>query len=308
MNYKNACDILNITILPISLSDLKRQYRIQALLYHPDKNISSDTTNKFQEINGAYEYMLQYDGHVDEDTDDDCTSEKTNMFSETNGYVNMLSSFIKNIVHGEPNNQLFYTILKRISGVCESSALDTLQKLDTQTLIKIYEIIKIYSKSMHFGEGFLQKIESMITNKVNDEECIILNPTLDDLFENNLYRLKLHNNTYIIPLWHNELVYDNSGNDIYIKCNPILPEHIEIDESNNIKIKVSYNIKDIWGTDKLYINIGSHCTIPITTSLLKLTPNQNIIVVDTGISRINVKDVYDITKKSNVHINITLSI
>ena len=230
MNYKKACEILNITILPISLIDLKRQYRINALLYHPDKNLSLDTTKKFQEIKDAYEFILKYDGHVDDDTDDDYESEQNNTDNDPKGYVHMLSSFIKNIVQGEPNNQLFYTILKRISSVCEASALDTLQKLDTQTLIKIYGIIKIYNKSMHFGQEFIQKIGLMITNKVNNQECIILNPTLDDLFENNLYRLKVNNHTYIVPLWHNELVYDNSGNDIYIKCNPILPENIEIDD------------------------------------------------------------------------------
>jgi len=308
MNYKKACDLLNIKDVPITLTELKRQYRINALLYHPDKNLSTDTTQKFQEIKEAYEYILQYDGHSADDTDEDYDLNEPNISGETKGYAHMLSSFIKNIVRGEPNNQLFYTILKRISGVCESSAFDTLQKLDTQTLIKIYEIIKIYSKSMHFGEDFLQKIETMITNKVNEQECIILNPTLDDLFENNLYRLTVNNHTYIVPLWHNELVYDNSGNDIYVKCNPILPENIEIDDANNIKIKVSYNIKDIWNIEKLYINIGTKCTIPLITSTLKLTQNQNISIADGGISRINVKDVYDITKKSNIHINVTLCI
>lgn len=308
MNYKKACDILNIKNLPITSTELKRQYRINALLYHPDKNLSSDTTQKFQEIKEAYEYILHYDGYSEDDTDEDYDLNEPNISGETKGYANMLSSFLKNIVHGEPNNQLFYTILKRISGVCESSAIDTLQKLDTQTLIKIYEIIKIYSKSMHFGEDFLQQIETMIANKVNEQECIILNPTLDDLFENNLYRLKVNNHTYIVPLWHNELVYDNSGNDIYVKCNPILPENIEIDDANNIKIKVSYNIKDIWNTEKIYVNIGKNRTIPITTSTLTLRTNQNIIIADTGISRINVKDVYDITKKSNIHINLSLCI
>lgn len=308
MNYKKACDILNIQNLPITSTELKRQYRINALLYHPDKNLSSDTTQKFQEIKEAYEYILHYDGYSEDDTDEDYDLNEPNISGETKGYAHMLSSFLKNIVHGEPNNQLFYTILKRISGVCESSAIDTLQKLDTQTLIKIYEIIKIYSKSMHFGEDFIQKIETMITNKVNEQECIILNPTLDDLFENNLYRLKVNNHTYIVPLWHNELVYDNSGNDIYVKCNPMLPENIEIDNANNIKIKVSYNIKDIWNTEKIYVNIGTNRTIPITTSTLTLRDNQNIIIADTGISRINVKDVYDITKKSNIHINISLCI
>jgi hypothetical protein len=35
----------------------------------------------------------------------------------------------------------------------------------------------------------------------------------------------MNKNYYCIPLWHHELVYDNSGSDIYVKCNPILDEN-----------------------------------------------------------------------------------
>jgi hypothetical protein len=90
--------------------------------------------------------------------------------------------------------------------------------------------------------------------EIKEDECIILNPTLNDLLENNLYRLIVNNHTYIVPLWHNELVYDNSGNDIYVKCNPILPENMEIDDANNIKIDINYKISEIWGVDTIYVN------------------------------------------------------
>jgi hypothetical protein len=192
--------------------------------------------------------------------------------------------------------------------VCETSALDTLNKLDKQMLIKIYEIIKKYSHSMHFGETFIQKIEMLLTNRIKEDECIILNPTLNDLLENNLYRLIVNNHTYIVPLWHNELVYDNSGNDIYVKCNPILPENMEIDDANNIKIDINYKISEIWGVDTIYVNIGKNHIVPIKVSLLKLSPYQTVILANMGISRINVKDVYDVTKKSDIYINITLDL
>ena len=307
MNYKRACEILHIQSDKLSLATLKRQYRVNALLYHPDKNHSADAKSKFLEVQEAYQYLLKYDDYSDDDLE---CSEPTQV-NETVGldnYKGLLSSFIKNLVVGEANSQLFSIILNRISSVCEATALDTLNKLDKHTLIKIYEIIKKYRQSMHFGEGFIQKIGTIITNRTNADECIILNPTLDDLMKNNLYKLTVNKQTYIIPLWHNELVYDNSGNDIYIKCNPMLPDNIEIDDANNIKMNVSYKITDIWGVETLYITVGTHGIIPVVTAQLKFTANQTIIYANMGISRINVKDVYDITKKSDLHLNITLEL
>ena len=315
MTYKDACRILNINSVTVDKDTLKRQYRINALLYHPDKNHSENATTKFQEVQAAYEHILKYHRELDEDTDDEFEPEDPHSHSDddddvemdTNTYKGMLSSFIKNIVNTENNNQLFYIILNRISSVCEASALDTLDKLDTQTLIKVYELINKYSQSMHFGDEFIQNIKEMISNKTKCNECIILNPTLTDLFENNLYKLKVNANTYIIPLWHNELVYDNDGSDIYIKCNPMLPENIEIDNANNIIMNVTYKVGDIWGIDAIKIEIGKH-VVPVAVTQLKMVSTQTVIFANMGISKINTKYVYDVSKKSDLRIVITLEI
>jgi len=50
MNYKRACEILNIQSDKLNLATLKRQYRVNALLYHPDKNHSADAKSKFLEV------------------------------------------------------------------------------------------------------------------------------------------------------------------------------------------------------------------------------------------------------------------
>ena len=309
MNYKNACELLDIApneqICP---SKLKRQYRLKALLYHPDKNRSDDATFNFQKVHEAYEYLLHCDGYMGDNmfNDDDDAENADFVYEKVGKYKDLLSSFIQNIVVGETNSQIFNIILNRISGVCEAKAIDTLKKLDRQMLIKIYDIVKKYGKSMHLGEGIIQKLETIISDRITGDERIILNPTLEDLFDNNLYKLTVNKQTYIVPLWHNELVYDNSGNDIYIHCNPVLPDNIEIDEMNNIKMNVSYKISDIWGRDVLPINVGLRRTLPVVPSQLKLAAKQTIVFANMGISRINVKDVYDIKTRSDLHLNITL--
>ena len=110
-----------------------------------------------------------------------------------------------------------------------------------------------------------------------------------------------------MPLWHNELVYDNSGNDIYVKCNPILPDNIEIDEKSNIIVSSEQNINDIWNIDSFIINVGK-TQFYIKRETLRLKEYQTIIFTRQGISRINTKNIYDITNKSDVLITIKLKI
>ena len=136
--------------------------------------------------------------------------------------------------------------------------------------------------------------------------CIILNPTLDDLFQNNLYRLNINNNYYCIPLWHHELVYDNSGSDIYVKCNPMLPENIEIDNNNNIHVYIEYKISEIWNKKTVDIYLTNGNQIKITVNLLKLVEEQSIMFSNMGISKINTENVYDISKKSDIIVHLTL--
>ena len=52
MNIQKACDILELSF-PFSLKELKHNYHLQALKYHPDKNKTENSKEKFIEINGS---------------------------------------------------------------------------------------------------------------------------------------------------------------------------------------------------------------------------------------------------------------
>lgn len=310
MNYKLACETLGINgDTPITEEVLKKQYRINALRNHPDKSSAPDATSRFQQINTAYQYLLK-DLHfmsIDEyDTDDDTETEDSEDINVTNSYASILMSFVKNIVKNDvPNNKIYHIILQKISNMCEKKALEMVEKIDKNVLIKVYEIIQNYRETLHFSTDFINKIKEVINKKIEKDECIILNPTLDDLFENNLYKLCVNGFTYIVPLWHDELVYDNSGNDIYVKCFPLLTENITIDNKNNIHVCLTYDIKEILQKEYITFYLGKK-EFEIEPKELTVEKTQTVTLKGEGISKINTTDIYDVSKKSNVILHITL--
>ena len=59
MNLERALKILEVTHT-ISVEDLKKQYRLLSLKFHPDRNKSANTTLIMAHINGAYQIIRHY--------------------------------------------------------------------------------------------------------------------------------------------------------------------------------------------------------------------------------------------------------
>jgi hypothetical protein len=304
MNYKESCDILEID--PggeITLEKIKKQYRLKALLYHPDKNKSPDASENFLKVKSAYDYLLKsndYNSESEEEDDDEETLDKSS-------YRWKMYSFLKSILRKESTNATFYNILQKISSVCEENALTLIDKLDKVVLIKVFGIMKTYKEAFHFTAEFIEKVEDIVKKKKENDEYIILKPSLDDLFENNLYKLSIDNKSYIVPLWHHELLYDHSGNEICVKCEPVLPNNMEIDNKNNLHVHLKYNIIDLWCKSKELISIGTKKTVELIPSDLRFS-NIQTIVISEGISKINTNNVYDISNKALIYLHITMDL
>ena len=103
------------------------------------------------------------------------------------------------------------------------------------------------------------------------------------------------------------MVYDNSGAELYVQCIPKLDDGIEIDENNDIHVKKQCNLIDLWNTSHVNILIGSK-RLSVQTNQLKIQRNQIVKIPFEGISRINMSDIYDVSKKSSVHVHFTITI
>jgi hypothetical protein len=269
---------------------------MMALKYHPDKNKEIDASSKFQEINSAYEFLSN-------------NKEKR----ETENYDSLLKIFINQIFDDDFQKQIIYMllikILKKTSTKMMNISLKFLENIDIKILKKIYDFLNYYSDIFE-SIYFIEKIKSIIENKEkslfsykNDREYIILHPLLEDLFENNLYKLNEHNQNIIVPLWHHELIYDISGIELYVECYPILPYNINIDEENNIHVFLKYTITELWSLEIIEINLGNRIFY-IERNKLFMIKFQKVKMKGEGIVKINEECIYDISEKSDIIIHI----
>ena len=304
MNYKKACKILQFEKNDIiNESTIKKQYRMLALIYHPDKNKGDYATEKFHEANEAYEYLLKYEGYMD--TNNIFTEDFNETMFSDNTYSFILFKFLNSISEDNGNN-VMNTIINKLTTVCEDKAMELLNNLEKNTLIKVYKLLSKYKEAFHFNNNYIDKIKDLVISKTVNDERIILNPSLEDLIEQKLYKLEYRENIYYIPLWQNEVVYDISDNELYVSCEPNLPKHITIDDKNNISISVSYPCKDMFEQDIIYVDFCNK-KIPIYTRNLYIKQKQTIRYANQGIPTIASQDVYDVSKLSDIYITITIT-
>jgi hypothetical protein len=310
MNRGKAVSILQIPDQAIITEDvIKKHYRMMALKYHPDKNQDESAKNMFHEVQEAYEFMCgeNIEEHMEEN-------------KYNTDYDSFLYVFLEQTIKDDFQKKIMYMLISKILKKTSNKFLDIsaefLRKIDKSILKKIYDFLKYYSDIFHYSLNFLEKIRELIdenqiknNNTINTEvepERIILHPLLEDLFENNLYKLKNNQHVILVPLWHHELVYDLSGEELYVECYPILEENISIDEINDIHVSLEYDLVDIWEKQGVEFKLGN-IVLTISRDEITMSDFQTIILREKGISRINQDDIYNILEKGDIYVHIKIS-
>jgi hypothetical protein len=284
MDEKSARYVLGIdNEIQITADLLKRQYRINALRYHPDKNSSPHANEQFHLVRDAYDYLSDNNSPID------------NL-----SYAEMLREFLNT------KSPVIQIIITKLSHMCEDNAIRLINSIDKLILIDIYKLLIVHQEILYIPNIFIEEINKILVSKTKGDECILLNPSLEDLLNDNVYKLSINEYTFFVPLWHDELIYDNSGCDLYVKCIPVLPDNVKIDDNNNIIVMLKYKISDIFQTDVINVLIGDH-NFQIRVDELRLMKRQILTRRGVGISRIISKNVYDVSNKGNISFDIELT-
>lgn len=308
MNYKNALEILEIDYQQVTLFSLKKQYRKLALKYHPDKNGNTlESNERFKRINEAYTY-LKMEISTMNITDKDLDDIENELFNEDYIYLNVLRNFIKTFTQGLPN-KVITKIINDILITGKQISQQIFEDLDKETSLTIYQFLSKYKDFLHLNNEILDKVKKIVIDKYKDVNLYILNPNINDLLENNFYKLYIDNILYLVPLWHNEITYDGYGCEIIVICQPELPSNIQIDDDNNIYIIKQINaIKElpdkILNNEILEIEIGNKMLfIPISDIYMK--KEQYYTFKNKGISKIK-NNLYDVEEKSDIIVKIKI--
>ena len=299
-----------------TLDELKKKYRIAALKYHPDKHFNSDDAKaKFQEINEAYIFLCgKYD------TDADKKTEYGNYCKDEHCYSDLFSSFINSLMKDFSKTKVteLNVIIQVLMNKCVSITSTIFDNMDKESLLFIYNLIMKYDTILDIGGERLNRVISLIKNKLQMNDVIIIRPTISELFDvNNIQVVEHENKTYYVPLWHTELYYGISNNnnkqhkeerELIVKCIPKLPEYIYIDEVNNIYVDVRTRVENLFNQTTLSITLADSVSFDIPVNTLLFKTNQTITLTKCGIPVINTENIYDVSERMNVIIHLEVLI
>jgi len=298
MELSKAIEILEIEqceFPKLTLENLKQRYHKLALQNHPDKNGNTiESKEQFQLINEAYHVLKREISILNENN----PQEEANT-----GYTFILHMFIDGLLQGK-YNEFISTMVKDIVSGTKKISIKLFENMEKERAVSIYNFLLKHKMILRIDQQLLVELEGIILEKYKDVQIYVLNPSIHDLFENNVYKLEHDGSTYFVPLWHSELVFDGKCGEIIVKCLPDLPENIEIDENNNIVILIKKSFTFSLLSEKIIpVKIGNKVLgIPIDDLLCKKV--QTYTFKREGIAKICEKNMYNVSELSDIIVKI----
>ena len=278
---------------PITGNELKRKYRRLALQFHPDKNGNSvESAENFKLIHDAYEYLQM---HIDsQESDENPTASEAG-----DDYTTMLQRFIESIIQSPNMSEIIKEI---VMNGCKKMSTRLFENMSKDTSIELLTFISRHRNILHIDQETIQQVREIILEKYKNDQIYILNPTLDDLLENNVYKLDIESKIYLVPLWHSEVYFDGSGCDIIVQCIPDLPANMYIDENNalHVNINAPFTIS-LLDSPVVLFKLGKQ-SFPLQVQFKR---TQTCYIHNQGISIIDEKNMYNIFPKGGVYVKIT---
>jgi len=326
-------------VAPESMKELNKRYHLLALKHHPDKVIGDgdchsdenykDPTEKFKEINEAHKRVKEYFFSDDPGGTPD-------IHMEAGGYDSILHLFIQSILvkmtavnestTTDNSANAIQSLIHMIITKGIQSGITMFHTMDKNTCLTLYEILSKNRDLFGISREIMDELTSIVEEKTGEDIVVRMNPSLLDMLLDRIYILHECGQVYYIPLWHTELHFnkptsDGGKSEVIVLCEPELPDHVSLDDNNNLFISLDVNVlelfdKQIW---PVYINdeIKSRGFIYYLNAAdvtLQSHGRQCILLRNlagggaAGISKCNTNtsDIYKVGIRANVYANVRL--
>ena len=291
MNLTQSLKILDINE-DITLALVKKKYYKMALRFHPDKNKKEGSAERFRECNEAYVFLQQ---HLNVEVEE-----------ENSNYLSLIKKCIRTMFPDIQWNDIF--LESTVTGIlknCKKASLKIFNGINKDKALELYAFLSTHREVFSLSDAILKEMYAMLQKKMKRDNIILLNPTIDDLLDDKIYKLTLEERSFLVPLWHHEVCFDVSGDDLIVQSLPELEDHIYIDNQNNIVCQFEGKIQRILDTQEVIIKIGSKF-FTIKGENLHIKKKQTYVLRNTGILKVDEEDLYSTKQRGHIYVEIKL--
>lgn len=285
MDLAKSCILLDLNKKNLNANIIKKAYHKKALIYHPDKT-NNKTNLEFLEIKKAYENLNKY---IEDNPNENIDSLNPQF----------LSTFFSRFINLDKDKIQF--LKDNLLVIFDETSLKILKQIDEDNCLKIIKYIEEYKDLLEISNNYLERILNIKEEILSKKKIIILNPSINNLLNGDIYIFNL-NEQYCVPLWHNQVEFDNN---IIVKIIPLLNNSITIDENNNLYFDYSVNIKNLIDV-QMYSIPFFDLNLKVNVEKIKFKSFQSLVFEKMGIPKIDLNDLFSIQNKSNIYINLQI--
>lgn len=204
-------------------------------------------------------------------------------------------------------NDLFLdSTIQTVLKDCKKASIKLFEKLSKEKSLEVYVFLSNHKEILNLEDEMLQDMLEIIKTKTQHDNIVILNPDINDLLNDKIYKLDVSESTFYVPLWHNEIVFDDvSGNDLIVKCIPEFDNNIYIDNMNHLHIKEERSIIKILADEKVVVNVGDK-VFEIYGTKINIVKMQTIVLNNKGILLADHDNLYNVEKRGDIYIHLTI--
>lgn len=293
MKYQYYLDLLDLKDDDnLNEEIINKQYKKMALKCHPDKGGSNQD---FIDIQEARDNLLEY------------IKIKKEIYNEENIFGSIFNNVLNSFSNDSQREIIKNNMINKMINKIENISFNFISLLEKEHIYQIYKILSINKNLWNIDNNILEKMKNILTERMKKEKIIILNPSLSDIYENNIYKLIYDGHTFCVPLWHSEMYFDINEEELIIKILPDFDDTTWVDDKNNIHYYYRLPITNDILNDE-FIKIQHYKKeLFIPRERLKLKKYQTYTFENEGISTINENNIYDIDDKSNLIIHIHMN-
>ena len=309
LKLRYCMDVMGIVnIDDVTESNIKRAFRKIAVNVHPDKG--GGDAGKFVELTEARDTLSEFltakafagsRGNYGKDG-----TEGTGGTGGTGGSVDDKNcgsdmwEWIASAMRTKDSTEINNAFRKMVGDV----AIKLFDTVGTENMLRNYELFVKYREFLCLDDNMLDAIKTRISQSTH---AVILNPTVDDLLNDNVFRLNYMDDLFNIPLWHSELYYDLSEGELVVRCVPILGDDVWISGTGDI-----HKCVDVWlnpgspdfdWTGSEIVSVGCR-TFTVRYGDLKVVPTQSVVFPGMGPAKINTHDMYDVSERLDVVVHV----